>query len=82
VTQGYVWVLDSDQVLKNWPVEEVQKDQKKKKELLEVTPIRKQAKIKDRSLILTDSGGSHRVIPLKGCAIEAVSATSLPSRKW
>ncbi|KAL9381598.1 hypothetical protein Peur_027255 [Populus x canadensis] len=80
--KGYVWVLDSDQVLKNWPVEKVQKDQKKKKELLEVTPIRKQAKIKDRSLILTDSGGSHRVIPLKGCAIEAVSATSLPSRKW
>uniref|UniRef100_A0A6M2F283 SMP-LTD domain-containing protein n=1 Tax=Populus davidiana TaxID=266767 RepID=A0A6M2F283_9ROSI len=80
--KGYVWVLDSDQVLKNWPVEKVQKDQKKKKELLEVTPIRKQAKIKDRSLILTDSGGSHRVIPLKGCSIEAVSATSLSSRKW
>ncbi|KAG6742292.1 hypothetical protein POTOM_055582 [Populus tomentosa] len=80
--KGYVWVLDSDQVLKNWPVEKEQKDQKKKKELLEVTPIRKQAKIKDRSLILTDSGGSHRVIPLKGCAIEAVSATSLSSRKW
>lgn len=80
--KGYVWVLDSDQVLKNWPVEKVQKDQKKKKELLEVNPIRKQAKIKDRSLILTDSGGSHRVIPLKGCAIEAVSATSLSSRKW
>lgn len=80
--KGYVWVLDPDQVLKNWPVEKVQKDQKKKKELLEVNPIRKQAKIKDRSLILTDSGGSHRVIPLKGCAIEAVSATSLSSRKW
>ncbi|XP_011046106.1 PREDICTED: uncharacterized protein LOC105140810 [Populus euphratica] len=80
--KGYVWVLDSDKVLKNWPVEKVPKDQKKKKELLEVTPIRKQAKIKGSSLILTDSGGSHRVIPLKGCAIEAVSATSLPSRKW
>ncbi|KAJ6960878.1 hypothetical protein NC653_038782 [Populus alba x Populus x berolinensis] len=82
IPSGYVWVLDPDQVLKNWPVEKVQKDQKKKKELLEVNPIRKQAKIKDRSLILTDSGGSHRVIPLKGCAIEAVSATSLSSRKW
>ncbi|KAF9663046.1 hypothetical protein SADUNF_Sadunf18G0117500 [Salix dunnii] len=27
-------------------------------------------------------GGSHRAIPLTGCVIEAVSATSLPSRKW
>ncbi|KAF9664272.1 hypothetical protein SADUNF_Sadunf17G0138800 [Salix dunnii] len=80
--KGYVWVLESDKVLKNRSVEKVPKDQKKKKELLEVTPIRKQAKIKDRSLVLIDSGGSQIVIPLKGCAIEAVSATSLPSRKW
>jgi hypothetical protein len=63
-------------------VEKVPKDQKRKREILEVTPIRKHANIKDRSLILTDSGGSHRAIPLTGCVIEAVSATSLPSRKW
>ncbi|KAJ6735402.1 hypothetical protein OIU79_002459 [Salix purpurea] len=44
--------------------------------------LKKSAKIKDRSLVLIDSGGSQIVIPLKGCAIEAVSATSLPSRKW
>ncbi|CAK7338642.1 unnamed protein product [Dovyalis caffra] len=80
--KGIVWVLESDKVLKNWPVEKVPKDQKRKKELLEVTPIKKHAKIKDRSLILTDSGGTHRIVPLKGCVIEAVSATSLPSRKW
>ncbi|KAJ6369372.1 hypothetical protein OIU76_027748 [Salix suchowensis] len=80
--KGYVWVLELDKVLKNRSVEKVPKDQKKKKELLEVAPIRKQAKIKDRSLVLIDSGGSQIVIPLKGCAIEAVSATSLPSRKW
>uniref|UniRef100_A0A6N2LJ16 SMP domain-containing protein n=2 Tax=Salix viminalis TaxID=40686 RepID=A0A6N2LJ16_SALVM len=80
--KGYVWVLELDKVLKNRSVEKVPKDQKKTKELLEVTPIRKQAKIKDRSLVLIDSGGSQIVIPLKGCAIEAVSATNLPSRKW
>ncbi|KAJ6857830.1 hypothetical protein NC651_039305 [Populus alba x Populus x berolinensis] len=80
--KGIVWVLESDKIPGNWPVEKVQKDQKRKREILEVTPIRKHANIKDRSLILTDSGGSHRAIPLTGCVIEAVSATSLPSRKW
>ncbi|KAJ6960884.1 hypothetical protein NC653_038787 [Populus alba x Populus x berolinensis] len=74
--KGYVWVLDPDQVLKNWPVEKVQKDQRRKRSSLRSIPSENRQKSR------TDSGGSHRVIPLKGCAIEAVSATSLSSRKW
>ncbi|KAJ6960983.1 hypothetical protein NC653_038860 [Populus alba x Populus x berolinensis] len=45
---------------------QVQKDQKRKKRSsLRVNPIRKQAKIKDRSLILTDSGAHIELFPLK-----------------
>ncbi|KAK9278969.1 hypothetical protein L1049_028551 [Liquidambar formosana] len=79
--QGVVWVLDSEKVPKICLVDKVPNEQKRKKEILEVSPVRKHAKIKDQSLILTDSDGSHTV-QLKGCTIVAVSATSLSSRKW
>uniref|UniRef100_A0A5B7CBA1 SMP-LTD domain-containing protein n=1 Tax=Davidia involucrata TaxID=16924 RepID=A0A5B7CBA1_DAVIN len=80
--KGVVWVLESDKVPKTWLVDKVPKEQKRKKELLDVSPVRKYAKIKDQSLILTDSAGSYTEIQLKGCLIAAVSATSLSSRKW
>lgn len=57
-------------------------EQKKKKDLFEVNPVKKFAKIKDRVLILTDSDGSHASFSLKGCIVEAVSASDLSTRKW
>lgn len=77
-SQGYVWVLEPEKV----PKEKFSKEQKKKKEFLEVYPVRKYAKIKHRALILTSTDGSQTSFPLKGCEIKAVSASSLSSRKW
>ncbi|KAF8014755.1 hypothetical protein BT93_H0529 [Corymbia citriodora subsp. variegata] len=79
--QGDVWVLEPERVPKIW-VEKVQREQKKKKEFFEVSPARKHAIIKDHSLILTEADSSPIAILLNGCAIEAISATDLPSRKW
>ncbi|XP_022716493.1 testis-expressed protein 2-like [Durio zibethinus] len=74
--QGIVWVVESEKL----PARE----QKRKKDMpLDVYPARKHAKIQDNKLILTThSDASRATIPLKGCVIEAVSATNLPSRKW
>ncbi|XP_065877433.1 uncharacterized protein [Euphorbia lathyris] len=80
--KGFVWVLESEKVSKNWVVDKASKDQKKKKDVFEVNPVKKFANIKDRLLILTDSDGSSVTIPLRGCTIDAVSASDLPSRKW
>lgn len=77
-SQGYVWVLEPEKV----PKEKFSKEQKKKKEFLEVYPVRKYAKIKHRALILTSTDGSQTSFLLKGCEIKAVSASSLSSRKW
>ena len=77
--QGSVWVLEPDKVPKSWLLE---KDQKKKKAVYEVAPVRKDAKIRDRFLILVDSDGTHTAVPLVGCLVDAISATSMPSRKW
>lgn len=82
VSQGAVWVLEPEKVPKSWSMDKVPRDQKRRKDIFEVTPVRKNAKVKDHSLILTESDGSHREIQLKGCSIAAVSATSLSSRKW
>ncbi|XVF26310.1 hypothetical protein REPUB_Repub14bG0005200 [Reevesia pubescens] len=52
---------------------------------LEVSPASKHAKIQHNSLILStpsDASPTVTTIPLKGCLIQAVSATTLPSRKW
>ncbi|XP_048329457.1 uncharacterized protein LOC107419625 isoform X1 [Ziziphus jujuba] len=81
IKQGVIWILESEKVPKNWQ-EKALREQKKKKEFFEVSPVRKRAKIKDKSLILTETDGSRTIINLKGCSIEAVSATSLSSRKW
>ncbi|OMO82622.1 hypothetical protein COLO4_22900 [Corchorus olitorius] len=73
--QGVVWVLESEKI----PPREQPK--RKKELMLEVSPARIHARIKDKTLILTHSDACT-TIPLKGCLIEAVSATNLPSRKW
>ncbi|KAI6694351.1 hypothetical protein NL676_022061 [Syzygium grande] len=79
--QGDVWVLEPERVPKGW-VEKAQREQKRKKDFFEVLPVRKHAIIKDHSLILTEADGSPTAMLLKGCVIEAVSATDLSSRKW
>ncbi|CAH8359423.1 unnamed protein product [Eruca vesicaria subsp. sativa] len=76
--QGVIWVLELDESLK----EKLPKEPKKKISLLEVHPIRKFARIKDHKLILTDSDSNKTVITLKGCSVEAVSGSELPTRKW
>ncbi|XP_031247287.1 testis-expressed protein 2-like [Pistacia vera] len=76
--QGFVWVLESEKL----PKDKLPKEPKRKKDTLEVYPVRKYAKIKDQTLLLKESDGSQTAIPLKGCVIEAVSASTLPSRKW
>ncbi|KAI3907867.1 hypothetical protein MKW92_049405 [Papaver armeniacum] len=58
------------------------KDQKSKKEIVEVTPVKKHAKIKDHSLIITNSNGSQVTIDLVDCMVLSVSASNLSSRKW
>ncbi|KAL3335674.1 hypothetical protein AABB24_031743 [Solanum stoloniferum] len=80
--QGIVWVLESERIPKALPVDKAVTQQKSKKEILEVTPTQKFAQIKDHHLVLTESDGSHVEIPLKGCIIAAVSASSLSTRKW
>ncbi|GAV78925.1 DUF2404 domain-containing protein [Cephalotus follicularis] len=80
--QGIVWVLQSEKVPKNWPAENAPCEHKRKKDFLEVSPVRKFAKIEHQSLILSETHTSHASIPLKDCIVEAVSASSLPSRKW
>ncbi|KAE8655521.1 Subtilase family protein isoform 1 [Hibiscus syriacus] len=70
--QGVVWVLDSEKISS--------KEQKRRKDVtIEVSPVRKHAKIQDQYLTLTSSDSSCIFIPLKGCIIQAVSATNLPS---
>ncbi|CAH2067022.1 unnamed protein product [Thlaspi arvense] len=81
--QGVIWVLELDESLKDWMKENLPKEQKKKKDqLLEVHPSRKFARIKDHKLILADANGNQTIITLKGCSVEAVSGSGLPTRKW
>ncbi|KAM3381346.1 testis-expressed protein 2-like isoform X1 [Capsicum galapagoense] len=80
--QGKVWVLESDRIRKALNVDKATKQHKAQKDILEVIPTQKFAKIKNHSLVLIESDGSHAEIPLKGCTVAAVSGSSLPSRKW
>lgn len=81
--QGIVWLLEPDKVPKNRLAEKVPREQKRKKDFLEVSPVQKCAKLNDQKLILKNPDGSKtNTVELKGCVIEAVSASSLPSRKW
>ncbi|CAJ2667023.1 unnamed protein product [Trifolium pratense] len=79
--QGVVWVLEPEKVSKYF-VERSSREVKKKKELFEVSPVRKYGQIKGQSLDLTEPDGLHTTIQLKGCIVEAVSATTLPTKKW
>ncbi|KZV32779.1 hypothetical protein F511_23691 [Dorcoceras hygrometricum] len=80
--QGALWVLEPEKVPKSWSDGKLPPEQRRRKDILEVSPVKKYARIKDRCLILTESDGSQAKILLKGCNIAAVSATSLSSKKW
>ncbi|KAI3757119.1 hypothetical protein L6452_04652 [Arctium lappa] len=81
--QGWVWVLEKEKIPKTSPsTDKGLRQQKRKIEILEVTPVRKYASIKDQSLIVTEPDGSRTKISLSSCTVEAVSATNLPTRKW
>ncbi|GKV13870.1 hypothetical protein SLEP1_g24834 [Rubroshorea leprosula] len=81
--QGMVWILEPEKVPKNSLVEKVLREQKRKRDFFEVSPVQKYAIVKDQKLILKDTDGTKTTtIQLKGCTIEAVSASSFPSRKW
>lgn len=76
--EGTVWVLEPEQV----PKITASGDHDSRRNVLEVFPVRKFAKVKARSLVLIESDGSRREILLKGCRIMAVSASGLSSKKW
>nr|KYP43063.1 Testis-expressed sequence 2 protein [Cajanus cajan] len=73
--QGVVWVLESGKI-SNLSRE------RKRKEILEVSPVKMYGQIKGQSLVLREPDGLHTTIELKGCAVQAVSASILSSRKW
>ncbi|KAK7270733.1 hypothetical protein RJT34_26118 [Clitoria ternatea] len=79
--EGVVWVLEPDKVSKLL-AEKHSKEQKRKKDIFEVSPVRKYGKINGHSLVLTELDGLSTTVQLKGCVIEAVSSTSLSSKKW
>lgn len=83
--QGMVWVLEPEKVPKLNTDESPtkgSKEQKNKKNIVEVCPIKKYAKIKDRALILSDLDGSQRTVKLSDYTVVAVSASDLCTRKW
>ncbi|CAH8381357.1 unnamed protein product [Eruca vesicaria subsp. sativa] len=80
--QGTIWILELDEGLKNFLKEKLPKEQKRKRNFLEIHPIRKFARIKDHKLILSESDGTLTTVSLKCCSIETVSGSDLPTRKW
>lgn len=77
-----IWILELDEGLKSWMKEKLPKGQKRKRDFLEIHPLRKFARIKDHKLIFSDSDGTQTIVSLIGCSIEAVSGSDLPTRKW
>lgn len=81
--QGSVWILEKEKIPKTSSSPgKAPRQQKRKIEIVEVSPVRKHANINDKSLTVRELDGSLTIISLKGCIVEAVSATDLPSRKW
>jgi len=59
------------------------KEPKRKDELLDVSPIKMYGKIKDQSIFLRECNSLqlHSTIELKGCTVQAVSASILSPKK-
>ncbi|OEL15416.1 hypothetical protein BAE44_0023567 [Dichanthelium oligosanthes] len=83
--QGSLWILEPEKIPKvsnerlsiGGP-----KEMKDKKNVVEVFPAKKMAKIKGHLLCLSGPDGSQTTIELLNCTVLAVSASSMPSRKW
>ncbi|KAI3762219.1 hypothetical protein L1987_52644 [Smallanthus sonchifolius] len=60
-TEGSVWVLEKEKIPKS-------------SQSTEVTPTRKHASIKEKSLVIIEPDGTHTKVSLLGCIVEAVSA--------
>ncbi|KAF0934573.1 hypothetical protein E2562_025664 [Oryza meyeriana var. granulata] len=83
--QGFLWILEPEKTPKaNSERSSIggPKEAKDKKNIVEVFPAKKSAKIKGHSLILSGPDGFHTTIKLLNCTVFAVSASSMPSRKW
>lgn len=76
-----VWVIDSGKVSK-LRLDMPSKEQKGKTKMLEVSPSKMYGEIKGQSLTLREPDGLCTTIGLKGCLVQAVSASTLSSRKW
>ncbi|CAL5056586.1 unnamed protein product [Urochloa decumbens] len=83
--QGSLWILEPEKIPKvnneRLSVGGL-KETKDKKNIVEVFPAKKVAKIKGHSLCLSGPDGSQATIELLNCTVLAVSASSMPSRKW
>ncbi|XP_062220816.1 uncharacterized protein LOC133920157 [Phragmites australis] len=83
--QGFLWILEPEKIPKATNERSSiggPKETKDKKNIVEVFPAKKLAKIKGHSLTLSGPDGSQATIELLNCAVLAVSASSMPSRKW
>ncbi|EPS62479.1 hypothetical protein M569_12311 [Genlisea aurea] len=80
--QGFIWLLEPEKLLKSALQDKTTSERRKRKDIIEVTPVRKYARVKDHSLILLESDGSSVKFSLSGCTVVAVSSSSLSSRKW
>lgn len=80
--QGFLWILDQEKTPS--PTSNAQSTGiKDKKTIVEVFPVKMLAKLEGRSLTLSAPDASHQTtIHLVDCAVVAVSASNLPSRKW
>ncbi|XP_006649193.1 testis-expressed protein 2-like [Oryza brachyantha] len=83
--QGFLWILEPEKTPKaNTERSSIggPKEAKDKKNIVEVFPSKKSAKIKGHSLILSGPDGFQTTIKLLNCTVFAVSASSMQSRKW
>ncbi|TVU27618.1 hypothetical protein EJB05_19112, partial [Eragrostis curvula] len=82
---GVLWILEPEKVPKVTNERSSiggPKETKEKKNIVEVFPVKRMAKIKGHSLILSSPDSSQTTIQLLNCTVLAVSASSMPSRKW
>ncbi|KAK1431470.1 hypothetical protein QVD17_07929 [Tagetes erecta] len=81
--QGWVWVLEKEKIPKtSQATDKNVRQQKRKFEIFDVTPVKRHASIKDKSLVITEADGTLTKVSLSGCIVEAVSGAYLSSRKW
>jgi hypothetical protein len=81
--QGYLWILEPEKIPKAAnDRSSIGGPKEAKKNIVQVFPAKKMAKIKGHSLTLSSPDGSQTAIQLLNCTVLAVSASTMPSRKW